>query len=172
MAWCTMCRPNWEAARSLAMRPRPGWWLARRAPSALLDTARRSTCGRWLGQPALALRQACGWAITASMPVQRVDLAQQVVAHQQADLAHHMHGRVQEQVERARDHAFGGVLHAYHAVLGTARGGGVEHFVKVGAVRQVGCAAKKLDALLVRKRCRQAQVPPRAAAPPAPGRPT
>jgi hypothetical protein len=75
----------------------------------------------------------------------------------QADFAHHMHGRAQEQIERAGHHAFGGVFHAHHAVLGRARSGGVEDFVEVGAVNQVGRTAKKLNRRLFAKRALRAQ---------------
>ena len=40
MAWATMCRPNCAAARSLARLAQAGFSAARRAPSALLETAR------------------------------------------------------------------------------------------------------------------------------------
>ncbi|MNT62109.1 hypothetical protein D3C72_1998020 [compost metagenome] len=79
------------------------------------------------------------------------------MAHQKADLAHHMRGRVQEQVQRACDHAFGGVLYADHTVLRTARCGGMEHFVEVGAVHQVGGTAKELDGGLLAERAFGAQ---------------
>ena len=74
------------------------------------------------------------------------------MANQQADFAHHMHGRSQEQIERAGYHAFGRVFHADHAVLRSSCGGGVEDFVKVGAVNQVSGTAKKLDRRLFTKR--------------------
>ena len=76
-------------------------------------------------------------------------LPQQVVAHQQADFAHHMYGRTQEQIERAGNHTFGRVFHAHHTVLGGACSGGVKDLVKVGAVNQVGGAAKKLNRSLL-----------------------
>ena len=98
-------------------RPRPGCVAARRAPSALLETARRSAFGRCLASQVWHCASACGWASTTSMPSSELLLAQQVVAHQQADFADDVQRRVQEQVERARDHAFGGVLDADHAEL-------------------------------------------------------
>ena len=42
-------------------------------------------------------------------------------------------GVCQEQVERARDHAFAGVLDRHDAEVGGAGAGGMEHFVEVGA---------------------------------------
>ncbi len=83
--------------------------------------------------------------------------AQQVVAHQQADLADHMAGGVQEHVQRARDHALVGILHAHHAVLRAARGRGVEHLVEAVAVHQVGRAAEVLDGCLLAERALGAQ---------------
>lgn len=56
-----------------------------------------------------------------------------------------MAGRVQEHVQRARDHALVGVLHAHHAVLGAAGGRGVKDFLEAVAVHQVGRAAEVLD---------------------------
>src|SRR5450830_199736 len=68
MAWATMCRPNRVAARSLARPAQAGLVAARRAPSALLDTGRRSACGRCLDSQAWHWASACGWASTASIP--------------------------------------------------------------------------------------------------------
>ena len=68
MAWATMCRPNWVAARSLARPAQAGLVVARRAPSALLDTGRRSALGRCLDSQAWHCASACGWASTTSTP--------------------------------------------------------------------------------------------------------
>jgi hypothetical protein len=46
------------------------------------------------------------------------------VAHEEAGLADDEQRRVQEQVERARHAAFGGVLDRHHAEVGRAGGGG------------------------------------------------
>src|SRR6218665_2731055 len=63
-----MCRPNCVAARSLDKAAQAGSVVARRAPSALLDTGRRSACGRCLDSQAWHCASACGWASTAWMP--------------------------------------------------------------------------------------------------------
>ncbi|MNV37056.1 hypothetical protein D3C71_1285590 [compost metagenome] len=110
-----------------------------------------------LGQPGLALGQRLRVGQHGLDAVERIGGAQQVVAHQQAHFAHHMGGGVQEEVERAGDHAFGGVLDAHHAVLRAASGCGVEHFVEVGAVHQVGRTAKELDGGLLAERAFGAQ---------------
>ena len=55
-------------ARSLASAAQAGLVAARRAPSALLETARRSTLGRWADNQPWHCASACGWAITTSMP--------------------------------------------------------------------------------------------------------
>ncbi|MPM64266.1 hypothetical protein SDC9_111152 [bioreactor metagenome] len=98
-----------------------------------------------LGQPCLALRKRLRMGCHHLDVLGRVAGAQQVVADQQAHLAHQMAGRVQQHVERAGDHAFGGVLDADHAVLRTARSGGVEDLFETVAVQQIGGAAKVLD---------------------------
>ena len=59
---------------------------------------------------------------------------------------------MQEQVERARHHALGGVLHAHHAELRSAGGRGVEHLVEAVAVDQVGGAAEEFDGSLLAER--------------------
>ena len=59
------------------------------------------------GQPRLALRQRLRVGHDHLDAVQGRVLAQQVVAHHQAHLAHHMGGGVQEQVERTGDDTFG-----------------------------------------------------------------
>jgi hypothetical protein len=64
-------------------------------------------------------------------------------------------GRVQEQVERARHHAFGGVLHRHHAELGAAGGGGVEHLVEAGAARITIGRAEELERGLLADRFRR-----------------
>ena len=79
------------------------------------------------------------------------------MADQHADFAHHMAGRVQEHVQRARDHAFVGVLHAHHAVLGAAGGRGMKDFLEAVAVHQVGRAAEILDGRFLAERARRAQ---------------
>ncbi|MDT4855652.1 hypothetical protein FQZ97_900150 [compost metagenome] len=89
--------------------------------------------------------------------VQFVQLAQQVVAHQQTHFAHHVHWRAQEQIERSGDHALGRVFHADHAVLRGAGRRGVEHLVEVGAVDQVGGTAKELDGGLLTESALRAQ---------------
>ena len=63
--------------------------------------------GQVFGQPALALHQGLRVRQHGLDAVQRVDLAQQVVANQKTDFAHHMHRRMQEQVKRTGDHALG-----------------------------------------------------------------
>ncbi|KEH09776.1 hypothetical protein GY14_10400 [Delftia tsuruhatensis] len=110
-----------------------------------------------LGQPALTLGQGLGVSRNHLDAFGRVGAAQQVVAHQQADLSHHVAGRMQEHVQRARDHAFVGVLHAHHSVLRAARGRGVEHLVEAVAVHQVGRAAEILDGRFLAERARRAQ---------------
>src|SRR5690606_25749537 len=69
----------------------------------------------------------------------------QVVAHQQADLAHEMRGGVQKQVEGPGDHTFDRIFDTHNAELRAARGGGVEDFIEVGAVDNVGGATKEFD---------------------------
>ncbi|MDT4868018.1 hypothetical protein FQZ97_1029580 [compost metagenome] len=108
--------------------------------------------GQVLREPVLALGQGLGMRHDHFDAVQRVELAQQVVTHQQAHFTYHMHGRAQEQVQRPRHRAFGGVLHAHHTKLCGAGGGGVEHLVEVGAVDQVGGATEKLDRRLFAER--------------------
>ncbi|MNS49056.1 hypothetical protein D3C72_816490 [compost metagenome] len=68
MACATMCRPKRVAARSPASAAQAGLVAARRAPSALLDTARRSALGRCLDSQVWHCASACGWASTASTP--------------------------------------------------------------------------------------------------------
>ncbi len=97
-----------------------------------------------LGQPGVALRQGLGVGGDDLDAFQRIGAAQQVVADQQADLAHDVAGRVAEHVQRAVDHALGGVLNADHAVLGAACGRGVEDFLEGVAVQEVGGAAEVL----------------------------
>ena len=72
---------------------------ARRAPSALLATGRRSACGRCSDSQPWHCASACGCAQTADA-LERILAAQRVVAHQQAGLADDEQGRGQEQVER------------------------------------------------------------------------
>ena len=61
MACAAMCKPYWLAARSLAMAAQLGLPVAKRAPSALLATARRSTLGRCLVSQSWHCAKACGW---------------------------------------------------------------------------------------------------------------
>ena len=75
---------------------------------------------------------------------QRVVAAQQVVANQHAHLAHDVARRIAEHVQRAVDHAFGGVFNAHNAILRAACSGGVEHFFKRVAVQKVCSAAEIL----------------------------
>ena len=74
---------------------------------------------------------------------------QNVVAHQQADFAHDMQGRVQQQIQRARDHPFGRVFNRHHAKLGAARGGGPKHFINAGAHHPFDAGAKVLQRRLL-----------------------
>ena len=84
------------------------------------------------------------------MPSSEFWLAHQVVAHQQADFAHDVQRRMQQQVERARDHAFGVVLDRHHAEVGAAGRGGMEDLVEVGARHMLEARAEELHAPPVR----------------------
>lgn len=68
IAGATTCSPYSLAARSLAMAASVGSSPARRAPSALLATGRRSALGRWLASQPWHCASACGCASTALMP--------------------------------------------------------------------------------------------------------
>ena len=103
-------------------------------------------------EPVLALRQGLRVRQHGFNAIQRIVLAQQMVAHAQADLTHHVGGRLQEQIQRARDHAFGRVFHAHHTVVGAARCGGLKDIIKIGAVHQLHSAAKVFDGRLLTKR--------------------
>jgi hypothetical protein len=84
-------------------------------------------------QPVAALRQRLRVRKHRLDAVERVLSPQQVVAHEQAGLADDEQRCVQEQVERARDHPLGGVLHRHHTEIGCAGAGAAKHFVDTGA---------------------------------------
>ena len=113
--------------------------------------------GQVLGEPGLALCQGLGVGQHHLDALGAVAQAHQVVAHQQADFAHHMHGGAQKQIKRPCHHTFAGVFHAHHAKLRRSSGGGVEHFVKVSAVVELHRAAKKFDRGLFAKSALRAQ---------------
>src|ERR1700712_1885582 len=84
--------------------------------------------------------------------VQRVGLAQQIVANEQAYFTDHMGGRMQEQIERSRDHAFSRVFDAHDAVLRTACSSRVKDLVEARAVDEIGRAAEVFDSSLFAER--------------------
>ena len=81
-------------------------------------------------------------------------------------------GELQQQVERARDHALAGVLHRHHAEVGGAGRGGVEHLVEADAGHMLDAGAEELHRRLLAEGADRARGRPRAAALPARGRPT
>ena len=66
-------------------------------------------------EPVLALRQSLRMGIDRLNLLQIALLAQQVVPNQQADFADDVQWRSQEQIQRARHHAFGGIFHRHNA---------------------------------------------------------
>ena len=142
MAWAAMCKPKWLPARSLAIPAQAGLLAARRAPSALLDTAWRSACGRCV-EPVLALCECLRMGQHDFDAIQRSGGAQ-MVAHQQADFANDVLGQKCSNKSRgAGNHALGAVLHRDHAKLGLAGCGGLENFVKVVARNVLDAGAEK-----------------------------
>jgi hypothetical protein len=109
-------------------------------------------------QPALALGQRLGMGIDGFDAVQGFRKPQQVVAHHEADFADDVQGRVQEQVERARHHAFGGVLHRHDAVAGAAGRRGAKHLVDADAGHVLDAGAEKLQRRLLAEGAGGAQV--------------
>ena len=108
--------------------------------------------GQVLGKPGLALRKRLRMRKHRFDLAERVGRAQQMVPHQQTDFADHMRRRMQEQVERTRDDAFGRVLDADDTVLRAAGGGRMKDFVEAGAIDQVGRAAEIFDGSLLAER--------------------
>ena len=135
IAGATTCRPN-SLAGALAGDGRPAPGPGR--PGARLrrcwPPARRSACGQVVAQPAVALRQRLrvGAARPRCRPASR-SLRSRLWRTNRLVSPMMNSGVVQEQVERARHHAFGGVLHRHHAEVGRAGGGGAEHLVDAGA---------------------------------------
>jgi len=125
-----------------------------------------------LGQPGLALGESLGVCEHGLDALDRGNGAQQVVAHQQADLAHDMRGGVQKQVEGPGDHTFDRIFDTHNAELRAARGGGVEDFIEVGAVDNVGGTTKEFDGGLLAEGALGAPERRRAGATRVPGRPT
>jgi len=113
--------------------------------------------GQVVVQPALALRQRLRMRVDGLDARQGVGLAQQVVAHQQAGLAHHLQRCVEEQVERARHHPFGRVLDRHHSELGAARRGGTEHLVDAAAGDAFDAGAEILEGGLLAESAGRAQ---------------
>ena len=104
-----------------------------------------------LGQPGLALGQRQRMGQHGFYSFERILQSQEVVTNQQRDFADHLGGGVQKQVERASHHALGRVFHPHDAELRAACRRGMKHFIKVGAVDQVGGATKKLNRGLLTK---------------------
>ena len=113
--------------------------------------------GQMLADPVLALRQGLRMRGHHLHAAQTLPTAQGMVAHQQADFAHDLQGRVQKQIEAARDGAFGRVFYRHHAVLRAARRRGVKDFVKIAAITQFDTGTKKLQRRLLGESARWPQ---------------
>jgi hypothetical protein len=86
-----------------------------------------------VAEPGVTLRERLRVRAHGGDAVERIDLAQDVVADVEARLADDRQGRRQEQVERSRDHALAGILDRDDAEVGGAGAGGVEDLVGIGA---------------------------------------
>ena len=123
----------------LARRP-----LARQAGERAVDAGHARAFGvardrpalgarQMVAEPGMALRQRLRMRADGDDAVERVDLSQQVVADVEAGLADDGERRRQEEIERARDHAFARVLDRHDAEVGGACARRVEDLVGVGA---------------------------------------
>ena len=108
-------------------------------------------------EPALALRQRLGMRQHHLDAIQRRRKAQQVVAHQQAGFAHDVQRRLQEQVERAGNHAFRGVLHGHHTKLSRTGRRGAKHLVDADTGHPLDAGAEELQGGLFAERAGRAQ---------------
>ena len=131
---------------------------ARRAPSALLATGRRSAFGRCMAQPGMALRERLRVRANRGDAVEPIDLPQQVVAHVEAGLADDRERCRQEQVERARDDAFARILDRHDAEVGGAGAGRVEHLVGARAGQADDRRAEVAERGELAERARRAEV--------------
>ncbi len=133
IAGATRCRPN-SLAGAVAGDAGQARVEARQARALGIARDRAALgMGQVVAEPGVALGQRLRMGADGDDAFDRVDPAQQVVAHVQAGLADDDERRGQEQVERARHHAFARVLDRHHAEVGGAGAGGMEHLVGVGA---------------------------------------
>ena len=87
-------------------------------------------------EPALALREALRMRVDLADAGERALPAHQALPDRQHDLAAHLRGRREQEIERAPDRAFGGVLDRHHGVARRAGLHPPEHFVDRGARRR------------------------------------
>ena len=108
-------------------------------------------------EPALALGQRLRVRVDGLDADQRIRLAQQVVPYQQAGFPHDLQRCREEQVERAGDHAFGGVFDRHHAEFGAARCRGPKYLVDAAAGYPFDAGAEVLKSGLFTEGPRRAE---------------